>query len=407
MKIKPTLGRIFPAFTEKNYHLHFWGQFVSFVGFWLQLTAQSWRVRELTQSDAQVGFIVGLPILIAAFATPFGGVLADRKDKRKVLYCIQAVSVTLCLSLATMYFCHWESVTAMIAINILLGITLGIDNPTRNSMIPDLIKKENIISGIALNGAMVMSAQAIGPGVAACFLIFLNAGWAFVASAFAPLAVVATLPFMQIRRSNKKLEEHPVKTFFDGVKYTFYSAPIIRMCVIICGFAGMLGFSYRAVLPGIAKEVYKAGPEIVGYLAFWAGMGSFAGAVTASAIQKILQSHVRRIVIIGCVVSGIGFIVFSATSQLWLASTFLFLAGFGFTLTSSTVRGASQIVAAPEMRGRVTGLTMAIFFGGIALGNFTSGLIAKSFGCPISMAVCGISFLILSAVLLITAKKIQ
>jgi len=399
------LAKPFPAFQERNYHLHFWGQFVSFIGFWLQLTAQSWRVRELTQSNAKVGFIVGLPILIAAIVAPFGGVIADRKDKRKVLYCIQAVSATLCFSLAAMFFCHCESVARMIVVNILLGISLGIDNPTRNSLIPDLIKKENIVSGIALNGAMVMSAQAIGPGLAACFLVCLNAGWAFIASGLAPLAVVLTLPFMRPMRTNKKLEEHPVKTFFAGMKYTFCSDPLIRLCVIICGFAGMLGFSYRAVLPGIAKEVYKAGPEIVGWLAFFAGVGSFAGAVFISWFSKVAHLHVRRLVVIGCTAAGTGFVVFAATSQLWLGSAFLFLAGFGFTMTSSAVRSVSQTVAEPQMRGRVTGLTMAIFFGGIAIGNFASGLIAESFGCPASMAICGISFLILAFLIFVVKRK--
>ena len=410
--LKRWLAKCFPAFEERNYHLHFWGQFVSFVGFWIQLTAQSWRVKELTQSDAKVGLVVGLHILVAAFVTPFGGVLADRKDKRKILYCMQAVSIVLCLTLTTMYFCDCESVTGMIVVSMLLGLELGIDNPTRNSLIPDLIKEENFGSGISLNGAMVMATQAIGPSIAALLLIYLNAGWAFVASAFAPLAVVITLPFMQIRRTNKKLEEHPVKTFFAGVKYTFCSAPVLRTCVIICGLAGMLGFSYRALLPGIAKEVYKGGPEVVGWFAFWTGLGAFIGAVTASRFSKILRLHVQRFIIIACAAAGvgftatgIGFIVFSNAVQYSFGAIFLTLAGFGFTLASSTVRSASQIVSAPEMRGRVTGISMATLFGGIAIGNFAAGLVAKSFGCPIAMTICGISFLLIVVFMLVKSKK--
>jgi MFS family permease len=293
-----------------------------------------------------------------------------------------------------MFFSGYESFLGMSIASFFFGATLGIDNPTRNSFIPELIKKEHIGSGIALNGAMVMSAQAIGPFVAGCFLIFFSAGWAFALSGVTTLAVVLTLPHMKVKPIEKKPQEHPVKTFLLGIKYTFYSEPKIRLCAILAGLIGAFGFSYRGILPTLAKEVYKSGPEVVGYLAFAAGCGSLAGAVFVSSKSKNLKF--KKLIILGCFTSGISFIVFSTTSNLIIGMALLFLAGLGFTLSFSTLRAVSQIESTPEMRGRVTGLTMMLFFGGVSVGNFMAGLIAKSFGCSASMASCGISFLILA-----------
>ncbi|MGA2417624.1 MAG: MFS transporter [Candidatus Staskawiczbacteria bacterium] len=156
----------------------------------------------------------------------------------------------------------------------------------------------------------------------------------------------------------------------------------------------MLGLSYRAVLPGLAKEVYRAGPEIMGWLALAAGLGALTGAALISALSKNLR--LRRLIIVGCVTAGISLMVFATASRLYLGIPFLFLAGLGYTMTTATSRAVSQVISDPAMRGRVTGLTMAAYFGGMALGNFVTGRVAESFGCPASMAICGVSFLMLA-----------
>jgi MFS family permease len=404
---------VFPAFKERNYRLHFIGQLISISGMWLQLMAQSWLVNEITHSAFWVGFIVALPLGISSALTPIGGIVADRFDKRKVLYFTQIAVAIQCALLAIMEFSKHESLGSMVAINCLFGIIMAIDGPTRNSFIPDLIEnhtiseaelKEKIGSGTALNGAMVMTAMMLGPGFAGSLLGRVGVGWTFIASSLATLGVMATLPLMRIVHVHKKPQEHPIRMFWLGVKYTV-ADPVIRLCVVLAGLIGMFGFSYRALLPVITKEVYKAGMGTMGNLMLAAGFGSLIGSVLVSANSKNLPFN--RLVIGGTLMAGISLILFAMTSILSLGMFLLFLAGIGFTLSFSTVRAKSQIVSEKKLRGRVTGFTMMLFFMGMSIGNLSVGFLAKKFGCPAALTTSGIAFLVLSASMFMFGKNVN
>ena len=392
---------MFPAMQERNYRLHFTGQLIAISGLWLQLMAQSWRVHELTHSASWVGFIVAFPFAVSSLLTPFGGIIADRFDKRKVQCWAQAFSATLCFLLAAMFFCECETLARIIAINFFFGVMLGVDNPARNSFIPDLVSEENIRSGISLNGAMVMMAQVVGPGIAGGMLSMIGVGWTFVVSGLTCSAVIITMSMMRIIPSYKKAEEHPFKMFWHGLKYTFLQ-PTIRLCVSLGGIIGMFSFSYRAVLPVITKEIYSAGPEMMSFLAFSAGLGSFTGAVLAQISKKL---RFRLQVFGGALIAGLALLAFSAVSSPVIGAALLFLTGLGFSLGFATVRAVSQVVSKPVMRGRVTGFTMMLFFGGVSIGSFATGCLAKSFGCPAALATCGIVFLMLTSVMSVFKVK--
>lgn len=404
---------VFPAFKERNYRLHFAGQLISISGMWLQLMAQSWRVNEITHSSAWVGFIVALPIGISSALTPIGGIVADRFDKRKVLYFTQTAVAIQCALLAIMEFSGHESLSLLVAINCLFGMIMAIDGPTRNSFIPDLLENdttsgteliEKIGSGVALNGAMVMTAMMLGPGVAGSLLGLVGVGWTFVASSIATLGVMVTLPMMRIAHKHKKPQEHPIHMFWLGIKYTV-ADPVIRLCVVLAGLIGMFGFSYRALLPVITKEVYKSGMGTMGNLMFAAGFGALIGSVLVSANSKKLPFN--KLVIGGTLVAGVSLILFSTTSALPLGMFLLFLAGIGFTLSFSTVRAKSQIVSEQRLRGRVTGFTMMLFFMGMSLGNLSVGFLAKQYGCPTALLTSGIAFLVLSASMFMFRKNVD
>lgn len=399
MKIYQTL----PAFQDRNYRLHFLGQVISISGMWLQLMAQSWRVHEITHSEKWVGFITALPLGISAILTLFGGTIADRFEKRKVLYCTQIATAIQCFVLAGMEFLGYESLTFLIVLNCVFGVILAIDGPTRNSFIPELVKEENIGSGMALNGAMVMMSMMLGPGVAGSLLGLVGVGWTFLVSGLSTFAVIFTLPMMRLTHVHKKPEEHPFKMFWLGVKYTM-NQPVIRLCVILSGLIGMFGFSYRAILPAVTEKIYHSGMGVMGNLMFAAGLGSLIGSVMVSAKSKKLPFN--PLVIGGSLVAGVALVLFSFTSTLVLGMILLFAAGVGFTLGFSTVRAKSQIISEPRMRGRVTGFTMMLFFLGMSSGNFTVGCVAKSFSCQTALELSGVFFLTLATLMFVFGRGI-
>ena len=393
---------VFPAFTDRNYRLHFVGQLVSLSGMWLQLMAQSWLVHEMTDSDAWVGFIVALPLGISSLLTPVGGIIADRFPKRNVLYCTQTATAVQCLMLAGMVFFGWKAMWLMIAINCLFGLILAIDSTARNSFIPELVRKKNIGSGVALNGAMIMSAMMLGPGVAGSLLGRIGVGWTFVASGLSTLAVIVTLPMMVLTHKREEPKEHFFKMFWLGIKYTV-SEKTIRMCVLLAGLIGMFGFSYRTLMPSISKDVYHSGMDVMGNLMLAAGFGALVGSVIVSANSKRLPFLL--FVIGGSLLASFGLVAFSFVEYLPLGMFLLSLAGVGFTLSFSVVRAKSQIEAEQAFRGRVVGFTMMLFFLGMSLGNMLTGFLSREFGCLFSVRFNSAAFLVLAVAVFATNRK--
>ncbi|MGD0576813.1 MAG: MFS transporter, partial [Candidatus Staskawiczbacteria bacterium] len=253
------LSRFCPALTERNYQLHFFGQLISFSGLWLQLMAQKWCVNELTHSQTKVGYIVSAPWFMTAAVVLLGGFASDRFSKRWLIFWTQIVSAILCFALAIMFFCHCETVAGMIVISLIFGAMIGIDNPARHSLAPELVKKENIGSAVAISAMTVMLAQTIGPGFGGWLLGHVNAGWAFVISGITPFAVIVTLPFMRPNRPKKCPEALGI-----GFRYVF-SEPTIRLCAILIGLISFLGFSCRSITPA-AADMYKSGAWGIGCL---------------------------------------------------------------------------------------------------------------------------------------------
>jgi len=398
------MEKTFPAFRGRDYRLYFYGQLISWAGTWLQNVALGWFVWQVTHSAFWVGFIAAIPLFVGSILTPFGGIVADRFDKRKVLYVTQLLAMIQAFVLGWLAINNFAPLWVVALLSFTLGVINATDGPTRNSFITEIVRKDEIGSGSALNASMITAAQAFGPALASLLIPLVGIGWTFILNGFSFLAVIITLSMMAVENKAKKHIEHPIKMFWSGIKYTI-SEPRIRLCVVLTGLIGMLGFSYRAILPVVTAEVFRAGPQVLGYLTAVVGLGACTGSIVVSAKSKKMPFDL--FVVSGSIITGIALILFSANSDLVYGLILLFMAGAGFALSFSTVRAEAQVITEEKMRGRVTGITMMSFFAGMALGNSLDGILAKSLGCGIAVGSNGIALLVLAAIVIISSRKLK
>jgi MFS family permease len=403
-KIYQAIAKTFPAFRGRDFRLYFIGQFISWAGTWLQNVTLGWFVWKMTHSGIWVGLTAAIPLFVCSLLTPMGGIIADRFDKRNVLYVIQVLAMIQAFILGGLAMNNYAPLWAIVSLSFMLGAINAVDGPTRNSLIPEIVRKEEIASSAALNTAMITSSQAFGPALAGLLIPFCGIGGTFIINGVSFIAVIVTLWMMLIENKSKKHVEHPLKMFWAGIKYSVFE-PRIRLCVVLTGLIGMFGFSYRAMLPIVTTEIFKSGPFILGCLTAAVGVGACAGAVIVSAKSKKVPFNM--FVITGSIMTGTSLILFSLTSNIILGIVFLFFAGAGFTLSSSTVRAELQVIVEDKMRGRAIGLAMMAFFAGMALGNSLEGILAKQFGPSVAISSNGIALLVLVATIVFVSRKIK
>ena len=393
--------------TERNYVLHFIGQVISFSGSWIQSVALGYYVYQITGSRVWLGVLSALPLLVSTLLMPIGGVLADKYDKRKTLYLTQAMALIQAVFLGCLVLSHHADMWNICILTVLLGIINAVDGPTRNAFIPELLRKENIGSGVALNGVIIMMARVVGPAIAGFLILWVGVGWTFFINGLSFLPVFLTLSLMRIEHKQKRPERGD---FLSGLKFA-WNHQQVRLCVLLSGLIGLFGMSYNGILPAIAKDVFNAGPKVLGYMGSAVGLGAMIGGSIVSARSKNLPFNL--FVVSGSAVSGLALILFPMTSNIYLALSLLFFAGIGFTLSFSTVRSESQIITnevRADMKGRVTSLTMMSFFAGMAIGNLIVGYLAKKFGFVIAIGANGVALLLLAGIMFafrpIKAKKV-
>lgn len=384
----------------RNFRLFLTGQAISFIGSWLQNVALAWVVLEITNSAFWVGFVSGLPLLTSALLVCAGGILADKFEKRKIIYFTQAVQIIQAFLLGCLVIWKIVNLPLIFSLAVVQGVALAVERPTRMAFIPEIVGTCRIKQTIAMSTAFGQVAKVVGPSAAGLLIAVFGTSWVFFINGFSFLAVVGTLPLLTIIRSRKMPHGNAIELFLSGAKYALSDSKI-RMYILLAGLIAISGFAYRAILPSIAVDVFQAGPELLGLLFASAGLGSAVGALLV-----YRQELSPCLISLGCLTAGIALVIFSAAAPdaHGMAFGLLFLAGSGFAISSLTAKIMTQLVAKKEMLGRVSGLMIASTNGGTAFGQFAMGGIASLFGCVTAILINGL-FLILLAGFAFYAKR--
>lgn len=376
MAVRDIGRQTFSSLRNPNYRLYFSGQAVSMIGTWMQRVAQSWLVLQLTNSGTALGVVVALQTLPVLLIGPYGGVVADRLDKRKLMIGLQAMMGVLALVLGLLTVTNVITIGMVYALAFLLGLNTCFENPARQSFILELVGADDLRNAVSLNSVLVNVARAVGPAVAGLVIAAGGLGICFLINAISFVAVVASL----IRLDVSKLQpsEPAVRAkgqLREGFAYV-WRTPELKAPLLMMALVGCLAYEFTVVLPIVAKQTFAGGAQTYGFMTAAMGIGAVIGGLFVAARGTTgLASLIRS-----AGVFGIAILAAALAPYLWVEMIALALVGAASISFMARGNSTLQLEAAPSMRGRVMALWAVAFLGSTPIGGPIAGWITENFG---------------------------
>ena len=375
------------ALHSRNYRLFVSGQVISLIGTWMQSVAQSWLVYRLTGSAALlglIGFAGQIPIFVLA---PFGGVVADRLNRHRVLVATQSSMMVLAAILAALTLGGIVREWQIFVLAALLGVANAFDIPARQAFLAETVSREDIVNAVALNSSMLNGARIVGPAVAGVVVAAFGEGWCFLLNAISYVAVIGALLMMHVDAVG---HSHPhasaLDSIVEGFAYSWNTTPV-RALLLLLGLVSVMGMPYSVLMPVIADRVLNGGPNAYGVLMSASGVGALAGAAMLT-----LRRHIRglgRWVAVSAVSFGLTLIAFSFSRKLWLSTLLLVPAGFFMMVEMAASNTLIQSMIPNRLRGRVMSVYSMMFMGLAPMGALIAGALAAPLGAPETVAIGG------------------
>ncbi|MEV0489035.1 MFS transporter [Streptomyces atratus] len=385
-------GGTFSSLKIRNYRLFATGAVISNTGTWMSRITQDWLVLSLTGSAAAVGITTALQFLPMLLFGLYGGVIADRLPKRKLLLVSQAALGLCGIALAVLTLSGVVQVWHVYLIAFLLGMVTVVDNPTRQSFVSEMVGPAQLRNAVSLNSANFQSARLIGPAVAGVLITTVGSGWAFMFNGLSFLAPLVGLLMMRTGELHKAVVVPRAKgQLREGLRYVS-GRPELIWPIVLVGFVGTFGFNFPIWLTAFADEVFHGGAGMYSFFNILIAAGSLAGALLAA---RRRSSRLRMLAAAGTAF-GLLEIIASLSPSVWLFAILLVPIGMVGLTTNISANTSVQMAADPAMRGRVMSLYMMVFVGGTPVGAPIVGWISDAYGVRTAMAVGG-AFSLLAA----------
>ncbi|MCC7142973.1 MAG: MFS transporter [Candidatus Eisenbacteria bacterium] len=377
------------AFRHRNFRLFWTGQVLSLIGTWMQSVAQSWLVLTLTDSALQVGLVVGLQFLPVLFLGLFGGVLADRLNKRRFLIVTQSAQATQALLLGLLTVTGQIEAWQVLALAAFLGVINAFDMPTRQAFVVEMVGRGEVMNALALNSSAFNLARIVGPAIGGLLVGRIGAGPVFLINATSYVAVLGGLLLM--RESELFNRPAPLtgsvwRNLGDGLRY-IGRTPIVLVATTLVGLVCMCGMNYSVLLSVMAKDVFTIGSAGFGLLMASLGVGSVTAALFIAASPRLDPARVMVRGAIGFALLEILFALSPRLHSVPLSFALLFGVGFCMILLTAMSNTAIQRAVPDELRGRVMSVYVTVFAGSTPFGSFMAGSLAGWKGAPFAWGV--------------------
>jgi MFS family permease len=385
--------RTFSALEVPNYRLYVYGQGISLTGTWMQMAAQSWLVVELTHSATTLGIVVALQTLPVLLLASYGGLIADRVDKRKATIVAQALMGLQALTLGILTVTHNVHVWEIGVLAVVLGINNAFEGPARQSFMLELVGGEHLRNAVSLNSTMVNMARLVGPAIGGLMIAAVGTGWCFMFNAVSFIAVISSL----VRMDKSQLDPVPPSPrakgqVREGIRYV-RGVPRLVIPLLMMGIVGCFTYEFQVSLPYLAQHGLHAGPAAYGFMS--AAMG--AGAAVWGLVVATKGKTGIRTLVLSCIAFGtmMSFATLAPTLALELVA--LALVGAASISFMSQANATIQLSAAPEMRGRVMALWFIALQGSTPLGGPIVGLVMSQYGARAGLALGALTCFIVAA----------
>ena len=389
------LERTFSALKHRNYRLYFWGQLVSLFGTWMQITAQGFLGYQLTHSAAflgTMGFAGGVPTMLLML---YGGVVADRIDRRKLMLLTQTAMAVLAFLTAGLTLTGLIRPWQLILLALSFGIANAFDAPARQSIVVDLVKREDLTNAIALNSTMFNAGAVVGPAVGGILYALTGPAWCFFFNGLSFFAVIAALLAMRVsprvreaRRASVWLE------LKEGIAYVF-GHPIIRTLIGLILVTGLFGSSFATIFPAWAVKVLGRDAAANGLLHAARGAGALLSALAIASLGHF--QFKGRLLTAGSLAFPFLIFFFAVVRAFPVSLMVLVGAGAAVILVFNLANTLVQTLVEDRLRGRVMSIYSLTFFGFMPVGSLWIGLASEKLGEPPAVMI-NAAFLLVASV---------
>jgi MFS family permease len=398
-----SLLRTFIALRHRNFRLFWFGQMISLTGTWMQSIGQAWLVLSLTNSAWLLGIVGALQFLPVMFLSLFGGVLADRLPKRKVLLFTQTSAMIQAAILWALVATGYVQIWHVLVLASLLGLTNSIDMPTRQAFVVEMVGREDLTNAIALNSSLFNMARVLGPGLGGLIIAWLGVAPLFLMNATSFIAVIIGLALIDMKSLHgisylkNKLADMPKQSTWqslsEGLTYV-KRTPALFLVIAVVGVVSLFGINFNVMLPLFATGVLHSGPAGFGFLSAAFGLGSLFSALW---IAWGNNKPSIRFMLLGALAFGALEILFALSPIYPLSLLLIASVGFAQIAMSAVANTIIQSIAPNHLRGRVMSVYMMVFAGSVPLGNLLAGGLAHLYGAPLSLLV-GASLALIAAI---------
>jgi MFS family permease len=372
---------------SRNYRLYFYGQLVSTSGTWMQTVALGWLVLRITNSGFAVGVVTALQFLPMLLLGTYGGVIADRLEKRRTLIATQAGMAVSSAALAAITLAGADPLWAIYLLTFILGTFSAVDMPVRQAFVSEMVGQDDLPNAVALNSAMFSTSRVIGPAIGAILIKLVDVGPVFAVNAISFAAVIGGLMMMQPDELHVTAPVAKAKgQAREGLRYV-WETPELRSTILVMAVVGTLAFNFTVVLPVLAKFTFGGDAGTYGLLSAHMGVGSMVGALgVASRLRPT-----AKLLVGSCMAFGVVMLASAVAPTLMSEDLLIVLLGVTSITFMATANTTCQLTSVPEMRGRVMALYGLVFLGSTPIGGPIVGWISQSFGPRYGLAVGGVA----------------
>jgi MFS family permease len=399
LTFRGTLRRTFGSLDSHNYRLYFFGDLVSYIGSWMQTMAEAWVVWKLTGSGTAVGATFAFRFLPVLLFGLWGGVIADRFDRRKVLLVTQSLSAVLAIVLWIVAYTGVIQVWMVFALAVALGFVTVVDEPAKQAFVEEMVGRERVPNAVALSSAVRNSARITGPALAALVLAVLGTSirhesWVFFVNALSFVPLVFALTAMRVGELNRFHEPAARPQVREGLRYA-WSLVDIRRTIVLVAVVGTLVYNFPTFLTLMASEGFHGGAGLAGFLMAILGVGTVIGGLAAATWARASA----RMVIGAAAALGLSLVVAAALSSRVAFVIALVPVGAMAVFFGTVANSHMQVSSALQLRGRVMAIYTLLTLGTTVVGGPFVGWICQQWSPRTGLAVAGGATL-LAAVLL-------
>jgi predicted MFS family arabinose efflux permease len=397
------LQRVFKAFQYRDFRILWFGACTSSIGTWMQEIAQNWLVLEITKSPFLLGvdaFLGDIPIFLFSL---FGGVIADRMDRRHLLIGSQLVQMCSAITLSVLIATGKIQVWHILLSSFVVGTAQSFGGPAYSALVPSLVEKEDLPNAIALNSIQFNLARVIGPVLGGLALKYVGGAWCFGLNALSFVAVIASLLSLNINFKPARTGESIMTSMKQGLRF-IRTQGAMETLIIIAFCMTALAIPMITFLPVFAKDVFRKDEITYTLFLVASGLGSITGALSVAALGNIPNKG--RVALSMLVALGAGISGFALSKSLVLSCLLLFFSGAVLMCAFAMISSLVQLITPNDMRGRVMSVYNVAFRGGMPFGSLFTGYLVPIWTAPAVLTINGVVLLSLGLYFLFIQRRV-